>query len=157
MKNKSKRKGFTLIELIFVLVIVTTLVIYGLSQYNKMKAPTQANGEFAKIAQLLGGIDRAAGEAHGSYPALTALAISGSDNAISIQMGGGSVITDIAGWTYNCAAGASSTITVTTSALTSTVLADLVRSKVRGAFPAWTPNANGNAQVVLTLSGVVCQ
>lgn len=157
MTNRKMRKGFTLIELIFVLVIVSALVIAGLSQYNKMKAPTQANGEFAKISQLLGGIDRAAGEASGAYPALTALAISGSDNAISIQMGGAAVLGDITGWTYNCAAGASSTVTVTTSALTSTVLADLVRSKIRGAFPAWTPNADGNDQVVLTLSGAVCQ
>lgn len=153
--KKEMRKGFTIIELVFVLVIVGLLLVGGLMGFNKIYAPTVASTEYGRVSQVLGAIERARADNGGSYPAVaagTSLTAVGASKIYN-QMGGTANMGDLAGYTYGCTAGASSTVTVKTTTLSSTTIADLVRGKVSASSPSWTPDAAGTSLVTLTLTG----
>lgn len=154
---KSVRPGFTLGEIAMVLVIGGILLGGGLYAFNKVYVPTVANDNFGKVSQLIAAVERAKGDNRGAYPVMAAgTSIATSANAISNQMGGTANATDLIGWTYGCASGASSTITLTSPTYTSATIADLVRNKANTAFPQWTTDAPGTAVISLTLPNSVC-
>ncbi|OGS70692.1 MAG: hypothetical protein A3F91_09265 [Flavobacteria bacterium RIFCSPLOWO2_12_FULL_35_11] len=154
----SMRNGLTLMELSLSLVIVGVVFVSGLFAFNKLYAPTVANSEFGRVTQLIGAIERARGDNMGAYPALAAATdVAATANPISNQMGGIASATDLLGWTYGCAAGTSSTVTLTTAAFSTSTVADLVRTKTASAFPQWVADASGTSSVTFTLSGIACK
>lgn len=149
---KGFRKGFTMTELAFVLVIAGLVITVGLMAFNKMYSPTVANNEYGKAMQIIGAVERAAGDAGGSYPSAAAGTAVSSTLAVSNQMGGNTA--DLAGWQYGCpAAGTQATITSTT--LSSTVVANLLASKINGSSPNWHAGAAGSV-VTITKSNILC-
>lgn len=152
-QRKGFRKGFTMIELGLGLVIAGIVMSIGLLAFNKMNTPTVANSEYSKAMQVIGAVERASGDAGGSFPAAAAATAISSTAAVSNQMGGNTA--DLAGWKYSCLA-AGTTATITTTTLASNTVASLLASKVNGSSPNWAASATG-AVVTITKSNILCQ
>lgn len=152
-QRKGFRKGFTMTELAFVLVIAGLVITVGLMAFNKMYSPTVANNEYSKAMQVIGAVERAAGDAGGSYPAAAAATAVSATAAVSNQMGGN--VADLTGWRYGCPA-AGTTATITSTTLSSSVVASLLATKINGSSPNWAASASGSV-VTVTKSNILCQ
>lgn len=158
MKSTSRlhsgfRKGFTLTELAFVLVIGGIIIGIALLAFSKMYSPTVANSEYSRAMQVIGAVERASSDAGGAYPAAAAGSAVPSVVAVSNQMGGNTA--DVAGWQYGCPA-AGTTATITTGSLSSATVASILASKITGSSPNWTAAAAGSV-VTITKSNLLCQ
>ncbi|MCL4432130.1 MAG: prepilin-type N-terminal cleavage/methylation domain-containing protein [Epsilonproteobacteria bacterium] len=153
LDRKGFRKGFTMTELAFVLVIGGLVITVGLMAFNKMYSPTVANNEYSKAMQVMGAVERAAGDSGGTYPAYNAGTMIPAATAVSNQMGGNT--RDVAGWQYGCPA-AATTATITTNTLSSTTVASLLATKINGSSPNWAATPAGSV-VTITKNNILCQ
>lgn len=152
-QRKGFRKGFTMIELIFVLVIGGIVMAMGFVGFTKIYIPTVANSEYSKTMQVIGAVERAAGDSGGSFPAAAAATAISSTATVSNQMGGNTA--DLSGWKYGCPA-AGTTATITTGTLSSATVASLLATKINGSSPNWSASASGSV-VTITKSNILCQ
>lgn len=153
-------KGFTILELALVLAVVSVLIAGAFVGYNKVYLPARAMSIAESMLQVLSAIERARSDNGGAYPALNFTIGSGGGNLIESHLGGTGVsINDVAGWTYNCPAGASSTLTLTTTNVTggNTTLQNLIQAKLRATLSAGIGVSVSGGAFTFTISNVPCR
>jgi len=158
-KTKTKmRPAFMTLDMSFAIAIALILLIGVMVVYKFVYLPSQANGEYSKVAGVISGIDRTKAMNGNVYMAQTNQKISASAmKKLQNSLGGASNSKDVAGWTYNCASGTSSTLTVTTTPYDSATVRDLVIDMVISNNAPWTAAASGTNALVFSKSNVTCQ
>lgn len=154
IQMKGFRKGFTMTELVFVLVLGGILIVGGLLGFNKVYTPTVANSEYSKAMQLISAVERAASDNTGRYPLQATAAAVSSVTKVVNQMGGSANVGDLNGWTYQCTG---SVATITTAAMATESIAGLLQGKINGSSPNWVAaNPTATHTVSITKSNVTC-
>lgn len=152
MRQEGFKKGFTMVELTLVLVLVGVIVTIGMLAFNKLYAPTVAGNEYSKTMQVIGAVERAAGDNGGRFPAEGGAEINiDATSVVKAQMGGNTG--DLSGWTYICSG---TSATIKTAELSSTTVATLLTQKIIGSSPSWSAVNNGDKTVSITKSNVTC-
>lgn len=150
--KKTVKKGFTLIELTLVLVILGLLVGAAITNFGKVFSPTQATNEYSRTMQVIGAAERAAGDNAGQYPIASAGTAVSATASIAAQMGGNTA--DLAGWTYSCVG---TTATITTATLESSSVTTILSTKVSASSPNWVPTPDTvNKIVTFVKTNVTC-
>ncbi len=154
VRNLKKRGAFTIIEVAIVLVFAGAAAVAVFTIYNQLYLPSQADSKHEEVASVIAGIDRSKRLNNNVYPVGNGGKISTIANIVN-SMGGANSIVNVQDWTYNCPAGAGSTITLSTNPFEDTVVRDLVIGLVNTNNKPWVATANGNA-VTITKANVTC-
>lgn len=157
MRNRKQntRSAFTMIEMIAVLVVAGIAAFYIYSSYRKSRAGEEAKNAAMRATAVVEALENIKDFNSGAYPVSATKKIS-SLPQISRELGGTSGITDISNWTYKCSAGTSTTVTLTTGALSSADLANMVADRINGQLAPWTASASGN-KIKITRANAVCK
>jgi len=110
-KLYTQRPGFTMIELMLVVLIGGIIVLAGVMGYNKLYIPTKADSEVKKIGMVIGGIERVKNSYNGGAYLASNNNVPISDIQMLVDaMGGPNAIKDIPNWTYECPKGNNKTV-----------------------------------------------
>lgn len=158
--SESKKRGFSILELGIVFVIIGVVVIAAFTGYNKLYLPSVADGEYKKISSVISGADRSKNLNGGVYPV-------GSTSAITVallpnlanSLGGAGGVKDLAGWTYDCTAGSGKTVTIVPPTYDDPVVAGIVASLINSNNDAWSAAVSGatSTTVTVTKANATCQ
>jgi len=158
--KRSKKEGFSILELGIVFVVIGVVVIAAFTGYNKLYLPSVADGAYKKISSVISGADRSKNLNGGVYPtaATSAITVTLLPN-LANSLGGAGGVKDLAGWTYNCSTGSGQTVTIVPPAYDNPVVAGIVASLVNSNNDAWTATVSGATllSVTLTKANATCQ
>lgn len=153
---RSSRKGMSLIEVSIVL-IVAAIVMGGIFMISsKMMTGSRAESTLQSFRGLVSAIEKASVNNLGVYPASAAGAIS-ANSILTTELGGANAIRDLSGWTYACAAGTNSTITIVTAAFEDAGVRNSMLMRINGSYAPWVAAVNGATALTITRTGVKCQ
>jgi len=156
---KGLRRGFTIVELALVLAVVSIFVAGAFIGYNRVYLPAKADSIARTILTVLAAVERARTDNGGAYPAGRFAIGSGGGNLVESHLGGAGALNDVSGWQYDCPAGASSTLTITTTNVTggNQTLANLILAKLRTTLASgYTVNHN-NGAFTIQIPNVPCR
>jgi len=155
-KLYTQRPGFTVIELMLVVLIGGIIVLAGVMGYNKLYLPTQADGEVKKIGMVIGGVERA----KNSYNGGTYIPANGNIAAIPKLvriLGGNTAVKDVGGWLYQCPTGFAQQLKIIIPGTGySNTMKELIKDGFLSQFTDWNIAISGNNLVVSKI-GVTCQ
>jgi len=160
MRKENLKRGFTIVELALVLAVVAVLLVGAFIGYNRVYLPAKADSISRNVLNVLTALERARSDNGGAYPALTFTIGQGGGNLIESHLGGtGTALNDVAGWRYACTAGASSTVTLTTTNLTggNQTLANLILAKLRTSLASGYQIQHNNGVFTITIPNVPCR
>ncbi len=150
-----KRSGFTMVELLLVILIGGLLIVAGVQGYNKVYIPTQADAEVKKMTFVLGGIERVKNNFNnGAYQALATTGVGGTVE-LRDALGGNAGVNDVATWTYGCPAGGNQLITVVTERYNNAEKRRMMVAGINNNLSPWVAVDNGST-VTVTRANSVC-
>ena len=151
----AKRSGFTMVELLLVILIGGILIVAGVQGYNKIYIPSQADAEVKKASFVIGGIERVKNNMNnGAYEAGATTPIGTTVN-LRQALGGITGVNDVATWTYACPAGGASTITLVSENYTNVDQRNLIITGINNNLAPWVAVVAGNG-VRITRTNSVC-
>lgn len=151
-----KRSGFTMVELLLVILIGGILIVAGVQGYNKIYIPTQADGEVKKASMVIGGVERVKNTFNNGAYAQSAQTAIPNIQALVDSMGGARATNDVATWTYSCAAGANSQINIVTEVYSSPEKLRLIVGQINSQLSPWTALDNGDQTITISRPNSVC-
>jgi len=118
MKNstnkKTQRPGFTMIELMLVILIGGIIVLAGVQGYNKLYLPVKADAEAKKIALVIGGVERVKHSYNnGAYLAMNNMTPIQNIPILIDVIGGENIKKTVLWWYYQCSTGLNKTAEIT--------------------------------------------
>ncbi len=150
-----KKRGFTMVELLLVILIGGILIVAGVQGYNKIYLPTQADAEVKKITFVLGGIERVKNNFNkGAYQGKARGTIK-TNLSLTNALGGATGINDVGEWTYACTAGGAQTITIVTSNYDNLTKAQMIVAGVNNNLSPWVATLTGTG-VTVTKANSTC-
>jgi len=148
------RKALSLVEAIFVLVLLGIIIYKAVSIYGNTKASTEASSLEAQFSSVVSGLERAKKGNGGAYPQSSTKKIPAIPNLVS-HLGGSTKTRAIAGWTYSCATGSNSTITIKTSPIVSDVVRNLLKQTINSNYSPYKATISGTI-ITVTSTANVC-
>jgi len=149
------RKGFTMIELIISIVVISLGVWIVMVGYPKIKTSMNAKNALTQATTVVGAFDEYKNSYNnGAYMATTSKTIA-TIPLMKDLMGGANGIADVSGWRYGCTAGTASTASIITTNYESPEIARLAAKQI-SANLGWTATAAGSA-VTMSKANVVCK
>lgn len=150
-----KRSGFTMVELLLVILIGGILVVAGVQGYNKIYIPTQADAEVKKMTFVIGGVERVKNNFNnGAYEALATTAIGGTTR-LKDALGGAVGVNDVATWTYGCPAGGNTLITIVTEQYNNAEKRRMIVAGINNNLSPWVAVDDGST-ITATRANSVC-
>lgn len=157
-------KGFTIVELALVLAVVSVLIAGAFIGYNRVYLPAKADSIARNVLNVLAALERARSDNGGAYPSGT-FTIGGTETfpgktLLESHLGGtGTALNDVAGWRYSCTAGASSTLTLSTTNLTggNQTLANLILAKLQTSLSSGYQIQHNNGVFTISIPNVPCR
>lgn len=153
-KLSGKRSGFTMVELLLVILIGGILIVAGVQGYNKIYLPTQADAEVKKVTFVLGGIERVKNSFNnGAYKAGTGLI--SANVQLTNALGGSTGTNDVKTWNYTCTAGANTNVVLTTENYTGTEKQQMIIAGINNNLSPWVATLAGTT-IKITRANSVC-
>jgi type II secretory pathway pseudopilin PulG len=151
------RSAMSLLEAVFWIILVG-IFLYGVfNSFAKSKANTKANVAHQAVTTFIGGVETSQRLNGGVYIAQTSKKVSDATMVnLANALGGTTNIKDVQDWTYTCAAGSASTLTVTTTNYDDTTVRDVVVALINSNNRPWTAVASGSA-IAFSKANVVCR
>jgi len=150
-----KRTGFTMLELLLVILIGGLIVVAAVQGYNKVYIPSQADAEVKKASFVVGGIERVKNTMNnGAYESGATTPVGTTIN-LRQALGGTIGVNDVATWTYACPAGGASTITLVTENYTNVDQRNLIVTGINNNLAPWVAVVAGNG-IRITRTNSVC-
>lgn len=162
--NKKNQRGFTMVELIIVLVVGTILVVGAFTVYNKQVKPSMyVNGKMESFANLAASLEQVKMMNANSYPQGTvnnlfiSTATTNLEKMLMTTIGQSN--NTYSGWKYDCPANGSLKITVSVADTTDNILRDTVRLAIVNNYKDWTCDATvaTDGTFSCTKAGTTCQ
>jgi len=148
------RAGFTMVELLLVILVGGLLVLAGVQGYNKVYIPTQADAEVKKCSFVIGGIERYKNNYNnGAFPAK-----SGAIPSIPLlksALGGTTGVNDVVSWTYTCAVGNNSPAVIVTEVYQNVDKRAMIIAGINNSLSPWVATATG-LKITITRANSVC-
>ena len=154
-KTGSMRDGYSLVELMLIIVIIAVMIDGIYTSFHKIYLSTQADRVVKKVSTVVAGIERVESRNGGVYPAYSGNIV--NDTLLKNSLGGTKGTKDIQNWTYACTAGSDTTLTVTTEPMDNGEKADLVVSDLNNEIVPWTASKGSNDEIIITRNHVTCQ
>jgi len=154
--EKKMRKGLTLIETLFVIVLLFIVLAGVFNAFPKLKGKLGVMGLNSSATMVIGGVESAKSQyGNGRYIASSKKAIP-DIKALKLSLGGEKATESLSDWTYECPDGASSTITITTPDIQSEDARDGLEMSFNSKNSDWVATVNGDT-VEFTLDKVLCK
>jgi type II secretory pathway pseudopilin PulG len=138
------RKGFNMIELSFGFIIIGLALAAVFAAANKFMTSQKADNVVSSVQSTMTALETIKTDNAGAY-LTSAGGLINANLKITNAMGGALNMKDVAGYTYVCATGAASTITIVTGQIDSAAVQLSAVDKINGKFPTWTATPTGTA------------
>ena len=153
-QTRNMRKGMTIVETGFAIVIGLVVIVGAIAGYKKMYIPMKGDAAFSKESSVINALERTKMSNSGVYPAASTAKLS-TISMIQNELGGASNSVDVADWTYGCSAGSGKTITLTSTPYDDPTVAAIASQKINSSLSPWTASVSGNT-VTAKLANVTC-
>jgi prepilin-type N-terminal cleavage/methylation domain-containing protein len=152
--KEKMRPGYSIVEIMLTIVIIAILIGGVYTAYQKIYLPTQADRASKKIETVIAGIERVKSRNGGVFPAYDGNIIDSS--LLKNSLGGTQGTKDIQAWTYSCAAGTDTTLSLTSEPLDSAEKADLVVDNLNSEIAPWQASKDGANKITVSVDHVSC-
>lgn len=155
-KKISMRKAMSTFDLILTIGIVGVVLGGIIWMWTGAKGKLETKKFADKAMVVISGIEKAKSDYNSDAYVANGSAAIPTIQKLNIAMGGAKATYSLNGWTYQCPAGDTSTITVTTESKTSTDVLNGAALTINDKYTDWTATVNGNS-LTITRPNSVCK